>query len=121
MEEQQTPLATLSLNEISALSIILQFYERHLWMTTMPSAKRSQRSLEITAVTVKLLLLQQGDPATLTEQDLAYVQAALRMFISEVKKKILLSDNRTSLLASCQQLQILFSNLIPKEATDKGE
>jgi hypothetical protein len=121
MNENHTPIATISQHEVSALSAILQFYERHLWNSTAPSAKRSQRSIELTAVIVKPALLPHGDTATLTKDDIDYVQGSLRTFIAEVKRKIPQSESRIDLLTSCQQLQILFAGLIPSQTEKIGQ
>jgi hypothetical protein len=120
MEANHPPVATLSSNEVSALAEILHFYERYLWNSTMPSAKRSQRSIELTAVIVKLSLLPHGDTATLTREDIDDVQTSLRTFIAEVKRKIPPSENRTDLVTSCQQLQILFAGLTQPPTDGEG-
>ena len=121
MDEKHTPIAPISQNEVSALAAILQFYERHLWNSTAPSAKRSQRSIELTAVIVKLALLPHGNTNTLTKDDIYYVQVSLRTFIAEVKRKIPQSESRIDLLTSCQQLQILFAGLSAPHTEKTGE
>ncbi|GHO98387.1 hypothetical protein KSF_084350 [Reticulibacter mediterranei] len=116
--EEQISVATLSLNEIMAVSAILQFYEKHMWNTTMPSAKRSQRQVEVAGLIVKLALLPSGQAASLTRGDLGYINTALRIFITQVTEKIPPSDSRGNLLISCEQVQTLFSTLIPANLSE---
>jgi hypothetical protein len=115
-------MGALSFNELSALSVILQFYERHLWNRMLPSAKRSRLSLEVSLLIVKLSLLPEGFIATLQGEDIDYINDALSVFTSQVTMKLPPSEGQTSVLMSCRQLQVLFAALAQKLAQeDKGK
>jgi hypothetical protein len=117
VEEKTQAVDTLTSNEVSAATAILHYYDKHMWNTTVPSAKRSQLSFEVTVLQVKLSLVLAGRDVSLTTSDLGYLQAAFRLFISEVKQKISPSESCDGLLVSCEQLQEVFANLIPTQST----
>jgi hypothetical protein len=115
-------MGALSFNELSALSAILQFYERYLWNRMSPSAKRSRLSLEVSLLIVKLSLLPEGFIATLQAEDIDYINDALSVFTSQVTMKQPPSEGQTSVLQSCYQLQVLFAALAQKPGQEeKGE
>ena|SRR6266705_2685864 len=102
MEEQSTPVELLSLNEIMAVSALLQFYEKHMRNTSLPSATRSQQGVDITLLIMKLSLSPLGETTSLTEEDIGYVQAAFRVFLSQVRRKIPPSQQTENILVSCK-------------------
>jgi len=115
-------MEALSFNELSALSAMLQFYERHLWNRMLPSAKRSRLSLEVLLLIVKLSLLPEGFIATLQAEDIDYINDALSVFTSQVTMKLPPSEGQTSVLQSCHLLQVLFAALAQKPGQEeKGE
>ncbi len=122
-EALEQPMGGLSANELSALAAILQLYERHLWNSMAPSVKRSRQQVEITAIMVKLCLLPVGKASVLIDGEIAYLEAALMVFLCQVEEKMPLSDNRAGILASCHQLRegvaALLEATLPKQAEEQ--
>jgi len=117
VEEKVKPAIQLSFNELCAFSAILQYYERYTWNATAPSAKRSQRFLEVYALIVKLALLPSEKATTLTVSEFGYLKTALDLFISQVVNIISASESRTGILVSCTQLQAYIDSvIIPKQS-----
>jgi hypothetical protein len=104
-EREQQALAQLSPNDLSALSTILQFYERFLWNMTAPSAKRSKQIVEVQLLIVKLFQLPKRNAMVLTLSEVGYINSALQIFLSQVKQKIPPSRNRDEVLESCEWLR----------------
>jgi hypothetical protein len=117
VEERANQIAQLSLNELSALSAILQFYERYLWNTAAPSAKRSRQWVEVYALIVKLFLLPSEKAIVLTVDEVGYLKAALNIFTSQIVNTIPPSESRDGVLESCHQLQeYIVTVFTPKQA-----
>jgi hypothetical protein len=117
VEEREAQIVQLSLNELYALSAILQFYERYLWNTAAPSAKRSRQWVEVYALIVKLFLLPSEKAIKLTVDEVGYLKAALNIFTSHVENKIPPSESRDGVLESCHQLQeYIVTIFTPKQA-----
>jgi hypothetical protein len=103
-EKDDSSLALLSANELSALAAIMQFYEQHLWNSMAPSVKRSRQAVEVSLLIVKLFLLPSGKEALLTGKDLEHIKAALAVFTSQVENMLPPSESRDGVLTSCHQL-----------------
>jgi hypothetical protein len=115
VEAPEQAIGLVSLNELNALSFILQYYERHLWNRALPSWERSRQSVEIYALIVKLSLIQVGQAATLTEGEITCIMTALDVFTSEVIHRILPSESRDDILVSCKQLREYLTTIFPSE------
>src|SRR5690349_2935923 len=95
-------IGKLTLNDLSVLSTMLQFYERYLWNTLAPSVKRTRQMTEIQLVIVKVYQLPQSPAMLLTVREMAYINAAITLFINQVKQRIEPPKNRDEVLASCE-------------------
>jgi hypothetical protein len=105
MEEREEVVAAMNPNDLNALASILFFYERYLWSFTAPSAARTRQITEIQFLLVKVQLLASTKAATLTFDEIDYIEAALRTFTSQMQQKMPQSKNRDDVLESCEGLR----------------
>jgi hypothetical protein len=119
--EHEQMVGLISLNELTALSVILQFYERHLWYAALPSSQRSRQAVEIHALIVKLSLLRERSATILTEGEIECIYTALDLFLSETKRRILPSESRDNILVSCTQLREYLATIFPPEQSTNRE
>jgi hypothetical protein len=105
MEEDGEKVVGLTQNHINAITCLLYFYEQHLWNFTAPSVKRTKQILEIQLLVVKIQLLSIGKIGTLTPDEVGYIDAAIRVFVSQATDKITQSASRDGVLESCEELR----------------
>jgi hypothetical protein len=110
MEGERDMIAgVVSPNDLVALRVILQLYERHIWNTAAPSAKKSRQIVEIDFLVVKLSFYEGA--TVLTVDDVERIKMALGTFIGQVRLKGLGSIGGDGVLESCEQLLAYFSKI----------
>jgi hypothetical protein len=95
-------VAMISRNDVLALRAILSFYGSYLMNDKLPSVRRG-REREILPVLV--CKLSYAGSMVLTVEELALIKDALRVFISEVERRLPGSQERDGVLVSCEQLR----------------
>ena len=103
--EEDTPTAGIGLNDMQAVSDILTFYRRYLLATLAPSAKRGMQISTVQGLLVKVLVSGTSKVAVLTSEEVACIDSAISVFISQVQAKIPASTNRDATIESCEQLR----------------
>ncbi len=97
----------VSPNDLAALRVILQFYERYLYNTAAPSAKRSRQVVEVYFLMVKLSFY--AGATVLTVDDVEHIKMALGTFIGQARLKVPGSPGRDEIVENCERLLTYFS------------
>lgn len=116
MEKTSFPSAQIGSNDLSVLISVLQLYQQ--WIHSQPvSPKREKQLVEGQFLLVKITLMQNGEPAILTYDEVEHIDIAFKIFASYTREKIPQSKNRDEVLESCEQLRF---SIVTAFAPDKG-
>jgi hypothetical protein len=105
MEEDGEKIAGITPSELSAITHLLYFYERHLWNFIAPSAKRTKLIVEIQLLIVKVQLLASSKVGAFTPVEVGYIEAAISIFITQAKERVTQSESRDAVITSCVELR----------------
>jgi hypothetical protein len=114
MEDGNELVAGLTLNQLTALSNLLYFYERHIWNFATPSPKRTRQLVDIQMLLVKMPLLATSKIGVFTQAEVGYMEAAIETFVKQSKERIPQSESRDAVIESCEELKnYLVKTLLP--------
>lgn len=114
MEEGKELVASISLRQLTVISHILYFYERHLWRDASPSPQRARQLTEMQLLLVKLPLLATARLGIFTQAEVGYMDIAIQTFIKQAKEKIPQSESRDAVIEGCEELRgYLVKTLLP--------